>query len=215
MLITYHGHSEFLIETAKGIRVLFDPFPAEVTGFPMHRVKADIVAISHHHFDHDYVDKVDGKPLVIDQPGRHTPLAGLTLTGTPAWHDEEGGRKRGQVLCFLLETEGLRVLHLGDLGTVPDAELVKRLFMPDILFIPVGGFYTLDARRAAMTIDLLQPRVTLPMHYRPARGEKDKISTLEPFLDAMKPELPSLQPILRVTREDLSQQPKLVQLSVG
>ena len=131
MLITYHGHSEFLIETAKGIRVLFDPFPAEVTGFPMHRVKADIVAISHHHFDHDYVDKVDGKPLVIDQSGRHTPLAGLTLTGTPAWHDEEGGRKRGQVLCFLLETEGLRVLHLGDLFVGEHRRAIAQVPGPD------------------------------------------------------------------------------------
>ncbi len=214
MLITYHGHSEFLVETDTGIRVLFDPFPAGL-GYPVHRVRADIVAVSHHHFDHDYVDKVDGKPAIIDRPGRHAPLPGVTLTGFPAPHDDEGGKKRGQVLCFLLQAEGLKVLHLGDLGTVPDAELVRNLFMPDILFIPVGGFYTLDAEKAVRTIGLLQPRITLPMHFLPQKGNADKITTLESFLAAMKPELPSRQPILRVTREDLSQQPKLVELTVG
>ena len=94
MLIFYHGHSEFLIETADGRRVLFDPFPAGI-GYPVHRVKADAVAVSHQHFDHNFVEKVDGKPLVIDGEGRHTPLPGITLTGIPAWHDSQGGRKRG------------------------------------------------------------------------------------------------------------------------
>ena len=214
MLITYHGHSEFLIETAGGTRVLFDPFPAEV-GHPMRRVRADVAAVSHHHFDHDYMDKVDGKPLVIDQAGRHSPLPGITLTGTPAPHDGEGGKKRGSILCFLLEADGLKVLHLGDLGAVPGEDLKNALFMPDVLLIPVGGFYTLDAEAAAKTVRMLQPRVTIPMHYRTAQGGFPQIATVEPFLDAMKPELPSVQPLLRVTREDLSQQPRLVQLSIG
>lgn len=212
MLIHYHGHSEFLVETAAGQRVLFDPFPKEV-GFPMRRVAADAVAVSHHHFDHDYIAKVDGNPIIVDTEGRHSPLPGLSLLGTPAWHDEEQGKKRGMILCFLLEAEGLKVLHLGDLGAVPDEELKTRLFMPDILLIPIGGTYTLDAAQAAQTIRVLQPRVVIPMHYRTEQGGFAQISGLEPFLDQMKPELPSFQPLLRVTREDLSQQPKLVILS--
>jgi L-ascorbate metabolism protein UlaG (beta-lactamase superfamily) len=213
MLISYHGHSEFLVEMADGRRVLFDPFPAGM-GYPVHRVRADVVAISHQHFDHNYVEKVDGNPVVVDSEGRHTPLNGITLTGTPAWHDKEGGKKRGQVLCFTLEAEGLKVLHLGDLGEVPNEELKNRLFMPDILFIPVGGFYTIDAGQAAETVSLLQPRIVIPMHYRARKGGNEQIAEAGPFLDAMKPEQVSLQPLLRVTREDLSQQPRLVQLSV-
>jgi L-ascorbate metabolism protein UlaG (beta-lactamase superfamily) len=213
MLISYHGHSEFLVEMADGRRVLFDPFPAGM-GYPVHRVRADVVAVSHQHFDHNYVEKVDGNPVVVDSEGRHTPLNGITLTGTPAWHDKEGGKKRGQVLCFTLEAEGLKVLHLGDLGEVPNEELKNRLFMPDILFIPVGGFYTIDAGQAAETVSLLQPRIVIPMHYRAGKGGNEQIAEAGPFLDAMKPEQVSLQPLLRVTREDLSQQPRLVQLSV-
>lgn len=213
MLITYHGHSEFLIETKDGTRILFDPFPAEV-GYTMRRVKADVVAISHHHFDHNYVEKVEGKPIIVDAPGMHSPKPGLRLLGTPAWHDEEQGQKRGQILCFTLEADWLKVLHLGDLGQVPDAELRDTLFMPDVLLIPVGGTYTLSAQQAKITIDLLQPRVIIPMHYRNDQGGFAQIDTLAPFLDVMKPLEASTQPILRITREDLSQQPRLVQLTI-
>jgi len=213
MLITYHGHSEFLVELSDGRRVLFDPFPAQV-GYPLHRVKADVVSISHHHFDHDYVDKVDGKPVVVDTEGTHSPLPGISLRGVSAFHDKEQGSKRGSILCFTLEAEWLKILHLGDLGVVPDERLREQLFMPDILLIPVGGTYTLDAKEAAETISLLQPRITIPMHYRNERGGFEVLTTLQPFLDAVAPLTASTQPLLRVTREDLSQQPRLVELEI-
>lgn len=213
MLITYHGHSEFLVETKDGKRILFDPFPAEV-GYTMRRVKADVVAVSHHHFDHCYTDKVDGKPVVVDTEGMHTPMPGIRLLGVKAWHDEDLGRKRGQVVCFILEADWLKVLHLGDLGQVPDEALRNKLFMPDVLLVPIGGTYTLDAQQAKRTIELLQPRVIIPMHYRNEQGGFEQIDTIEPFLEAMRPLTPSVQPVLRVTREDLSQQPRLVQLTI-
>ena len=213
MLITYNGHSEFLIETKDGKRILFDPFPAEV-GYTMRRVKADVVAISHHHFDHCYTDKVDGKPVIVDTEGMHSPLPGVRLMGHAAWHDEEQGGKRGQVICFTLETEWLKVLHLGDLGQVPDQALRDKLFMPDVLLIPVGGTYTLNAQQAVATIELLQPRIIIPMHYRNEKGGFEQIDTLAPFLDKIKPLHTYEQPVLRVTREDLSQQTRLVQLTI-
>lgn len=213
MLITYHGHSEFLVELADGRRVLFDPFPPQI-GFPFRRVRAEVVSVSHHHFDHDYVDKVDGKPVVVDTAGAATPLPGIRLNGVTAFHDEEQGKKRGEILCVTLQAEGLKVLHLGDLGEVPGKELREKLFMPDILFVPVGGFYTLDAKGAFQTVEALQPRVVIPMHYRTEQGGIHKISTLAPFVELMKPSEVSTQPLLRVTREDLSQQPRLVELTV-
>ena len=213
MIIHYHGHSEFLVETAAGKRILFDPFPPQV-GFPMRRVKADVVSISHHHFDHNHTEKVDGKPVIIDTEGYHEPLPGIRLFAVPAFHDPEGGALRGSILCTRLDAEGLSILHLGDLGMVPDNELALRLFMPDILFIPIGGTYTLDAQAAKDTIEALQPRVIIPMHYKSDQGGIDKITTLAPFLELMRPLAPSTQPLLRVTREDLSQQPRLVELTV-
>ncbi len=213
MIIVYNGHSEFLLETAQGQRILFDPYDHQA-GYPMQRVKADLVLISHHHFDHNYLDKVDGKPLVVDTKGTHNPLPGVRVHNFPAFHDDEGGKKRGGILCQMVEADGLKVLHLGDLGALPDEALKNSLFMPDVLLIPVGGFFTIDAAQARETIRRLQPRVVIPMHYRNDKGGFDKISTLQPFLDVMKPLVPSFQPLLRVTREDLSEQPQLVVLDI-
>ena len=213
MLISYHGHSEFMVELADGRRVLFDPFPAQV-GFPVRRVKAGVVAVSHHHFDHDYVDKVDGKPIVVDSEGEHTPLPGIRLFGVSAPHDDEGGGKRGTIICFTLHADGLKLTHLGDLGAVPDKALREKLFMPDILFVPVGGTYTLDAQAAVETISALQPRLVIPMHYRSDQGGFAQIATLEPFAKLMKGRLAPAAPLLRVTRGDLSQQPQAIELLV-
>ena len=180
----------------------------------MRRVKADIVSISHHHFDHNHTEKVDGKPIIIDTEGLHSPLPGIRLTAVPAFHDPEGGALRGSILCTRVEADGLSVLHLGDLGAMPDEELAKNLFMPDVLLIPVGGFYTIDAKQAGELIQRLQPRVVIPMHFRNDKGGFANISTLSPFLEAMQPAQPSYQPILRVTRGDLSEQPRLVVLDI-
>ena len=180
----------------------------------MRRVKADVVSISHHHFDHNHTEKVDGKPVIIDTEGYHEPLPGIRLFAVPAFHDPVGGALRGSILCTRLDAEGLSILHLGDLGMVPDNELALRLFMPDILFIPIGGTYTLDAAMAAQTVRLLQPRIIIPMHYKSPQGGIDNITTLAPFLEQMAPLIPSVQPLIRVTREDLSQQPHLVELTI-
>ncbi|NLM85438.1 MAG: MBL fold metallo-hydrolase [Clostridiales bacterium] len=213
MLISYHGHSEFLVELADGRRVLFDPFPPQVN-FPQRRVRADVVSVSHQHFDHNFVDKVDGKPVVVDTAGSHQPLPGIRLQAVTAFHDDQQGRLRGETLCVTLEADWLKVCHLGDLGVAPDKDLREKLFMPDILLIPIGGTYTLDAQAAKDTIEALQPRVIIPMHYKSDQGGIDKITTLAPFLELMRPLAPSTQPLLRVTREDLSQQPRLVELTV-
>lgn len=213
MLITYNGHSEFLLQTADGQRILIDPYDPQA-GYPMKRQQADLVCISHHHFDHNHLDKVDGSPAVVDTEGRHHPLPGVTVTGFPAFHDDERGAKRGSILCLMIEAEGLKVLHLGDLGAMPDEELAKNLFMPDVLLIPVGGFYTIDAKQAGELIQRLQPRVVIPMHFRNDKGGFANISTLNPFLEAMQPAQPSYQPVLRVTRGDLSEQPRLVVLDI-
>ena len=213
MLITYNGHAEFLLETAQGTRILFDPYDHKA-GYPMRRVRADLVCVSHHHFDHNYLEKVVGKYAVVETEGSHQPLPGIQVRSFPAFHDDAKGEKRGGILCHRVEVDGLKVLHLGDLGELPDAALTKSLFMPDILLIPVGGFFTIDADQARQTISLLQPRVVIPMHYRNEKGGFDKISTIDPFLEAMAPKQPSFQPLLRVTRGDLSEQPKLVVLEI-
>ncbi len=211
MLIQYHGHSEFLLETADGRRVLTDPYNASV-GFPMKKTRADLVTVSHGHGDHAEVSKAEGRPVILRDAGRHEPLPGIAVTGHLSWHDDAGGSKRGRNLCFVIEAEGLRVAHLGDLGSPPDAPLMEALRGMDVLLVPVGGFYTIDALQAAALVRETKPRVVIPMHYRAPEGGLAAIAGPEEFLRLMPG--PSRQPLLRVTKNDLSEQPACVLLDI-
>jgi L-ascorbate metabolism protein UlaG (beta-lactamase superfamily) len=163
MQVSWLGHSCFLLRASNGIRVLIDPFDEEV-GYPLPNVQADIVLISHEHHDHNNAKAVRGNPLVIRKEGLHRAL-GIEFLGIPSWHDREEGRLRGEntIFCFILD--GVRVCHLGDLGhLLSDAE-VKAIRPVNLLFVPVGGIYTIGAKDAAAVMRQLDPDVAIPMHY--------------------------------------------------
>lgn len=169
MLIRHIGHAEFLIETENAVRIVTDPYDAGC-GYPIRSVGAEIALVSHHHHDHDAVENLQGKPVVIDQAGLYTPAEGVRITAVRGYHDDEQGAKRGETLLFLIETEGLRIVHLGDLGEMLSDEQVSILHDPDVLMIPVGGFYTIDGRQAQETAARLNAKVILPMHYKIGRA---------------------------------------------
>ena len=125
MLIRYHGHSEFLIEGAGGLRILTDPFDPRIP-FPQKRVKVDIVTISHEHLDHCYTDKLLGEPRQVRGPGAHEPAEGLRILGVDSFHDDARGSKRGHNTIFILSLEGLRLAHLGDLGSAHGFHIIFR-----------------------------------------------------------------------------------------
>ena len=210
MLIRHIGHAEFLIELESGYRIVTDPYDAGC-GYPVRKEKADAVLVSHHHHDHDAVENVGGTPQVIDAAGQYTLAKGVTVTALEAFHDDAQGAKRGKTLLFLLEAEGLRVAHLGDLGCGLNAEQVKALRNPDILMIPVGGFFTIDADTAVDVVRLLKARVILPMHYRTEANAGWPIAPVDDFIAAMGVKAETLR-LLRVTAEDLGLQPRLAVL---
>lgn len=209
MLIEWNGHSEFLLESASGFRILTDPFdPA--TGYPMRRPGADAVAVSHGHGDHSYVQKAVGSPKVLDAPG-HTDLAdGICADAVQADHDDCGGKKRGKTLLTRIRMDGLTIAHLGDLGCPLTREQAGFLAGTDILMIPVGGFFTIDGECAARIVRELSPKVVLPMHYKTRWNESWPISGPEPFYEAMGLPMPDPVPLLRVTAEDISCLPATV-----
>ena len=209
MLIRHIGHAEFLIETESGLRIVTDPYDASC-GYPVQKLTADVALVSHHHHDHDAVDLLEGNPRVIDAAGEYTLESGVTLTALTGDHDEEGGTKRGKTLHFLLEAEGLKAVHLGDLGTGLTRENAERLKNPDILMIPVGGFYTIDAAQAKAAAEELNARTILPMHYKTRYNADWPISGPEAFLALYdKADIREGGEILRVTRGDRSCQPKV------
>ena len=208
MLITYHGHSEFYLEGANGFVLLTDPYDAHV-GYPMGQYRADAVTVSHGHGDHNYTAKATGTPAIIDRTGEWYPAPEVKITAIPSVHDDAGGAKRGPNLIMKIEMEGLTLVHMGDQGAALTADQIKAIGAADILMIPIGGFYTIDAQTAYQAVQALRPRTVIPMHYKTAVTKEWPITDEQPFLRLMGAENLSPMPLLRVTKQDLSEQPAL------
>jgi len=164
MKIKYLGHATFIITSDTGIKIITDPY---VTGgeFSYGEIQesADIVLVSHDHFDHSNVSAVRGNPEVVRGTKK---IKGIEFKGIATYHDDAGGRLRGKNTIFCFEVDGIKVCHLGDLGHQLNAQQAAELGTVDILLIPVGGFYTIDATAAGQVCDKLTPKVIIPMHYK-------------------------------------------------
>lgn len=175
MEITYLGHSSFKIKTKTGT-VVTDPYGA-MTGLKMPTVSADIVTVSHSHDDHNNIKAVSGtsrrkEPFVITEPGEYE-VEGVSVFGFSTFHDNSSGKDRGDNVVYVIQAEDLRILHLGDLGHELTEKMIEELDGIDIVMVPVGGHYTVDAERAIKVIESIDPYFVLPMHYRtPAHDEK-------------------------------------------
>ncbi len=162
MKIWWRGHASFYIEVS-GYKIITDPFNLEL-GYPMIRNQADIVTVSHDHWDHNAVDTILGNPKVILGTGA-TEIAGIKLQGIASFHDRHEGRERGTNTIFKITADGLTLVHLGDLGQMLTDQQAEKIAPVDILLVPVGGNYTIDARQAVTVVNKLQPKVAIPMHY--------------------------------------------------
>jgi L-ascorbate metabolism protein UlaG (beta-lactamase superfamily) len=164
MKIKWLAHAAFLITSDNGTRIITDPYE---TGNGLNHGKieesADIVTTSHEHFDHNNVAAVKGSPQVFKGT---TEARGIIIRGIATAHDNSGGRERGSNTIFCFEIDGLNVCHAGDLGHLLTDTQVAAIGKVDILLIPVGGFFTIDAKTADQVCDQLKPTVILPMHYK-------------------------------------------------
>lgn len=161
--ITWYGQSMFTVSGA-GTTVACDPVPPEV-GYTYDPVQADVVLISHDHFDHSYLLGIKGSPKVVRTAGA-TGLDGIDVTGIATFHDAKGGKERGANVVFTWEQAGLRIAHFGDLGVLPGPDMLSVLSGLDVAMIPVGGVFTIDGAQAARFSEELAPLVAIPMHYK-------------------------------------------------
>jgi L-ascorbate metabolism protein UlaG (beta-lactamase superfamily) len=163
MKIKWLGHSSFLLEDSMGHKLLTDPFD-ETVGYKVFRGKVDLITISHSHFDHNYTKNIEYSHI-INKPGSFN-LCGIPIIGIPSYHDKVNGAKRGKNIIFIIEMDGYRICHLGDIGYVLSRDKVKELGSIDVLFIPVGGNFTIDGKEAAALAKSINSHIVIPMHYK-------------------------------------------------
>lgn len=178
------GHSCFSLEDSMGRKFLVDPYQ-DTVGYKMVWTHPDAVLVTHEHFDHNHLDRVQTYDLV-NSTGVHT-VAGVEVSGGLAFHDDEGGRKNGTTRFYVWEMGGLRFAHLGDIGQTeltPDQK--GALKDADVLFVPVGGRTTLDGARAAALVKALAPRVAVPMHYGNEKVRFFEFDPVDGFLAAFQ-----------------------------
>jgi L-ascorbate metabolism protein UlaG (beta-lactamase superfamily) len=182
MKITWFGQACFELVSESGIVIICDPYHPAM-GYAVHPRRADIITISHEHGDHNYTGWVEGPPEVVRGVGSLV-VKGVRINGLPSFHDNEGGSLRGPNTVFVIEADGTKLCHLGDLGHAPGEELLAQIGKTDILLIPVGGYYTIDSIEAASIASNIGARLTIPMHY--STGVKDTpLEPVDSFAEAM------------------------------
>ncbi len=218
MEIKYLGHASFLIKSRE-VRLVTDPYAPSI-GMKFPKLDADVVTVSHKHEDHSRADLV-GKPvdreqLIIDMPGEFEKL-GARIFGYKSYHDKKQGAERGEVVMYKIEVEGISVLHCGDLGYVPDDGFLDTIGEVDVLLVPVGGFYTIDATEAAELVKKIEPSIVIPMHYNHEKLNQKIFGQVAPLSEFLKKfGLESLPPVpkLVVRKEELEQEMKIVVMEI-
>ena len=169
MKIKWYGHAAFKITTDKGIRIIIDPYESGAYDGSLSYGKIDeeedIVMTSHEHADHNYIKTISGKYVLVNKAGEYD-IQGVKIKAFPSFHDNSAGKERGKNLIFVIAADDLILVHTGDIGHALDADLLKKIRKTDILLLPAGGFFTIDAAEASKMTDALASRVTIPMHYK-------------------------------------------------
>jgi L-ascorbate metabolism protein UlaG (beta-lactamase superfamily) len=205
MIISYLGQSCFKLQDKlgpEGVTFVTDPFSKEL-GLKVPNFEADIVTVSHQHSDHNNVSALRADPFVIDAPGEYD-VKGVMVQGIETFHDTKNGAERGKNIVYRIEMDDLTLVHLGDLGHVLSDEQLEQLDKVDILFIPVGGKYTIDAKMAVEVIGQLEPRIVIPMHYK-LPDSKAEVDSVEKFVKELGVE-PRREEKLKIAKKDLPQE---------
>ncbi|WP_251616655.1 MBL fold metallo-hydrolase [Pumilibacter muris] len=180
MKIQWLGHSSFRLTESTGASIITDPFDPLTVGYDMACLPCDAITSSHGHSDHNHFKGVSGNPVIINEPGTFD-VNGIKIHSVLTSHDTEEGALRGKNLIYQFRLDGVTVCHLGDIGEVCTPELIEQLIPVNILLIPVGGNYTIDAEQAKEYVDHIMPDVVIPMHFKTRRTELD-IDKVENFL---------------------------------
>src|SRR3989344_1832434 len=185
--ITWAGQACFEISVSNGkdhsATIAIDPFDEKV-GLKVPSFSADILLVTHGHYDHNNIGAIKGSPFLIEGPGEYE-AKGVFVQGIDSFHDDSQGKERGRNTIYVIEAEDIRFCHLGDFGqkqlTDEQLEFIGKV---DILMIPVGGTFTIDSSEASKVIGQIEPKIVVPMHYALPKL-KVELDGVEKFLKAM------------------------------
>ncbi len=192
MKVKWLGHACFLLTSDSGLRVVTDPYVpgAYGLGYSSPSVEADIVTISHDHTDHNNAEAVRGSPEIVRGSGVRE-VRGVQFKGVATDHDTSGGRERGPNTIFTFALDGVTVCHAGDLGHDLNDKMVAEIGPIDVLLIPVGGNFTIDAAVANSVAERLRPKICIPMHFQNDRCREFPVAGVEDFV-ALRQQVRSL-----------------------
>jgi L-ascorbate metabolism protein UlaG (beta-lactamase superfamily) len=208
MNIVWHGQSFFEIAASPSknnqVNIAIDPFSEEL-GLRFPKTEANIVLVTHQHYDHNNAKAVEGKPFLIEGPGEYE-IKEVFIQGIPAFHDDSQGKERGLTTIFTIEAEDLRLCHLGDLGQKElTSDQLEKIGEVDVLMIPVGGVYTISAKEALKIMSQIEPKITIPMHFALPKL-KPKLEGPDKFFKMLG--IKKIEPLnkLTVKKKDLSEE---------
>jgi len=212
MKIKWYGHAAFQITTDEGVRVIIDPYESGAFGGALSYGKitdeADIVLTSHDHDDHNYTKDIKGIYKHFNREGVYRER-GLDIEALPSYHDPSKGKERGNNLIFVIDDGKLRIAHMGDLGHILAQDTVKKMGRIDILLLPVGGFYTIDSGEAGKIMQGINPKITVPMHYKTPKCDFP-IAGVDAFTEGRKGVRTINSYEVEVKKDDLPKEPEIV-----
>ena len=210
MEIAWFGHSCFRLK-CKLASVITDPYDFNTVGLKRLKISGDVVTISHDHGDHNAANVVEGNPVVFWGPGEYE-VKGVRIKGIKSFHDDKQGKERGRNTIYTYYMDGVTVCHLGDLGHQLTAEQVEEVGSVDILLIPVGGVYTIDASDAVEVVAQLDPKIVVPMHYQ-LPDLKFKLGEIDEFFKAYGQNLSEPESKISITADKLPDATQVIRLA--
>ncbi|MEW6440941.1 MAG: MBL fold metallo-hydrolase [bacterium] len=215
MKIQWLGHASFLITTRDGTQIVMDPYESGAYGGALAygpiEAAPQIVTISHdQHEDHNYTGSLKGSPTIVKGPGQDT-IRGIEIRRVRTFHDNSGGKERGENLVVCIRADGVRLAHLGDLGHVLTPEQVREIDGVDVLLSPVGGLFTIDPKEATEVAAQLRPKILIPMHYKTAKCGFP-IAEIEAFLEGKQRVRRLADSTLEVQADELPEATEIVVL---
>ncbi|MBI2022570.1 MBL fold metallo-hydrolase [Candidatus Daviesbacteria bacterium] len=211
MDIYWYGQAFFKIK-GKNTSIMIDPFYSDFTGLKLPKdMIADIAIKTHNHKDHSNLEAVLGDPVKIEGPGEYE-IKGVAVAGVSVFHDKENGAQRGKNTVYNINIDGLNIVHLGDLGHILTESQIEDIGKTDILMVPVGSIFTIDAKDAQEVVSQLEPQIIIPMHYATS-GLKFELEPVDKFLKEMGTENPEALNKLTVTKDKLPAEPQIIVLN--